>query len=99
MLTLFQADSVLREEERLRQKAQSIGLPRVVVIPVWNLFVRALGFLFLVVWTALLWPRLPEIWRSDQGSPFFYLLPSRILFSTRCFKICATKFATARCWN
>lgn len=66
MLTLFAADSVLREEERLRQKAQSIGFPRVVAIPIWNLFVGAFGFLFLVVWTALVWPHLPEMWRSDH---------------------------------
>jgi len=66
MLTLFPANSALREEERLRQKSQSIGFPRVVVIPVWKLVLAALGFLFLVVWTARIWARLPEIWRSDH---------------------------------
>jgi len=81
MLTLFPADSVLREEERLRQKAQSIGLPRVVAIPVWNLVLGALGFLFLVVWTARVWAWLPGIWRGDNkftvplivGVPLFIL--------------------------
>ena len=81
MLTLFPANSALREEERLRQKVQSIGLPRVVVIPVWKLVLGVLGFLFLVVWTARIWARLPEIWRSDHqlsvllivGVPLFML--------------------------
>jgi hypothetical protein len=99
MLTLFPADSMLREEERLRQKVQSIGLPRVVVIPVWNLLLGAFGFLFLVVWTALLSPRLPEFGGVTTSLGFFGLLPSRSLSSSRGCKICVTKFATVRCWN
>jgi hypothetical protein len=81
MLTLFPADSVLREEERLSRKAQSTGLPRVVAISFWNLVLGALAFLFLVVWTALLWPRLPEIWRSDRnfGALWFVAVPLFIL--------------------
>ena len=83
MLTLFPADSVLREEERLRHKAQSIGWPRVVVIPVWNLVLGALGFLFLVVWTAQVWPRLPGIWRSDHKFTvlLFVVVPLFILYT------------------
>lgn len=81
MLTLFPADSVLHEEERLRQKAQTIGFPRVVVIPVWNLVLGAIAFLFLVVWTARVWTWLPGIWRGDNkftvllivGVPLFIL--------------------------
>lgn len=83
MLTLFPADSLLREEERLRQKAQSIGLPRVVVIPVWNLVLGALGFLFLVVWTDLLWLRLPGIWQSDHKftALLFVAFPLFVLYA------------------
>jgi hypothetical protein len=99
MLTLFPADSAAREEERLSQKAQSIGFPRVVVIPVWNLVLGALGFLFLLVWTAQLWPRLPGIWRSDNKFTVLLFVADRSLSSTRGCKICVTKFATARCWN
>ena len=51
------------------------------MIPVWKLVLGAIAFLFLVVWTSLLWPRLPEIWRSDHKftallfvvGPFFVL--------------------------
>ena len=83
MLTLFPADSVLREEERLRQKAQSIGFPRVVAIPVRNLVLGALGFLFLVVWTEQLWPRLPGIWRGDHKFTvlLFVAVPLFILYA------------------
>jgi hypothetical protein len=77
MVTLFPTDADLREEERLRQKALSIGFPRVVAIPIWKLLLFALGFLFLIVWAALLWPHLPEMWRSDHKLTvlFFVALP------------------------
>jgi len=83
MLKLFPADSVLCEEERLRQKVQSIGWPRVVVIPAWNLVLGAIPFLFLVVCAALLSPRLPEIWRSDHKLSVlgFVAVPLFILFA------------------
>jgi hypothetical protein len=53
------------------------------VIPVWNLVLGALAFLFLVVWTALLSPRLPEIWRSDHKLRvlWFVAVPLFILFA------------------
>ena len=83
MLTLFPADSSLRDEERLRQKAQSIGFPRVIAIPVWNLVLGAIAFVFFVVWTGQVWPRLPEIGGVATSSAFFSLLPSRSSSSTR----------------
>jgi hypothetical protein len=83
MLALFPADSAVREEERLRQKVQSIGFPRVVAIPVWNLVLGTLGFLFLVVWTEQLWPRLPGIWRGDHKFTvlLFVAVPLFILYA------------------
>jgi len=83
MLTLFQTDSDLREEERLRQKAQGIGLPRVVVIPIWSLLLSALSFVFLIAWTAKLWPRLPVLWRSDNKFAVLFLVvvPLFILYA------------------
>lgn len=83
MLTLFPADSSLRDEERLRQKAQSIGFPRVIAIPVWNLVLGAIAFVFFVVWTGQVWPRLPEMWRSGNKLSvlFFVAVPLFILYA------------------
>ena len=83
MLTLFPADSSLRDEERLRQKAQIIGFPRVIAIPVWNLVLGAIAFVFFVVWTGQVWPRIPEMWRSGNKLSvlFFVAVPLFILYA------------------
>ncbi len=82
MITLFPTESDLREEERLRQKVQSIDFPRAVAIPIWTLLLSALGFLFLIFWAARLWPHLPGLSRSDHKSTvlFFVAISSFVAY-------------------